>query len=73
MIGFVVEKIDIVENINSINTLSKKLFNNLVEITEELKLIDTDMYQSKYLTCNNKEFIIYHQMMDFSGNLLEEN
>ncbi|PCH99540.1 MAG: hypothetical protein COB76_05465 [Alphaproteobacteria bacterium] len=29
MIGFITEKINIVENINSINVLSEKLFNNL--------------------------------------------
>lgn len=68
MIGFVVEKIDIVENINSINNLSKKLLNNLVEITEQIELIDVNIYQSQYLTMNNKKFIIYHQMMNFSTN-----
>jgi len=71
MIGFVVEKIDIVENINNINNLSKKLFYNMVEITKQIELIDTNIYQSQYSTINNKEFIIYHQMMDFSDNLLE--
>lgn len=72
MIGFITEKINIVENINSINVLSEKLFNNLVDITQQITLVDTNISQSQYLTCNKKEFIIYHQMMDFSDNLLEE-
>ncbi|RLA78995.1 MAG: hypothetical protein DRG78_13840 [Epsilonproteobacteria bacterium] len=72
MIGFVTEKIDIVKNINSINNLSKKLLNNLVDITQQITLVDTNIYQSQYLTCNKKEFIVYHQMMNFSDNLVEE-
>lgn len=72
MIGFVTEKINIVKNIDSINNVSKKLLNNLVDITQQIILIDTNIYQSQYITGNKKEFIIYHQMMDFSANLLEE-
>jgi len=72
MIGFVTEKIDIIKNINSINILSKKLLNNLVDVTQQITLVDTNIYQSQYLTCTKKEFIIYHQMMNFSDNLLEE-
>lgn len=69
MIGFIVEKIDIKENIKSINILSQKLLNNLVNIAEPIKVVDENIYQSKYLTMNDKEFILYHQMMDFSDNV----
>lgn len=69
MIGFIIEKINIDNNINEINNLSTKLFNNSYKIIESINLIDENIYQSKYLTINNKEFIIYHQMMDFSGNV----
>lgn len=72
MIGFIAEKIDVAKNINSINNLSKKLLNNLVDVTKQITLVDTDIYQSQYSTCNKKEFIIYHQMMDFSDNILKE-
>ena len=63
------QKINIDNNINEINNLSTKLFNNSYKIIESINLIDENIYQSKYLTINNKEFIIYHQMMDFSGNV----
>jgi hypothetical protein len=70
MIGFVVEKIDIEKNIHNLNNLSKKLLNNLVKITQQIEPIDTNIYQSQYLTINNKEFIVYHQMTDFSNNII---
>lgn len=69
MIGFIIEKINIDNNIKEINNLSTKLFNNSYKIIESINLIDENIYQSKYLTINNKEFIIYHQMMDFSENI----
>ncbi len=69
MIGFIIEKINIDRNINEINNLSEKLFKNSYEIIEPIKLIDKNIYQSKYITINSKEFIIYHQMMDFSENV----
>ncbi|MCG3694132.1 hypothetical protein [Aliarcobacter butzleri] len=69
MIGFIIDKINIDDNINEINNLSKKLFNNSYKIIEPIKLIDKNIYQSKYLTINSKEFIIYHQMMDLSENV----
>lgn len=69
MIGFIIEKINIDNNIKEINNLSAKLFNNSYKIIESINLIDENIYQSKYLTINNKEFIIYHQMMDFSENI----
>jgi hypothetical protein len=70
MIGFVVENIDIIENIKNINYLSKKLLNNLVDITKQIEPINKNTYRSEYLTKNNKRFVIYHQMMDFSDNII---
>jgi len=70
MIGFVVDEIDITENVNRLNELSKKILNNLVNITKEISLIEPNIYQSNYETINNKEFLIYHQMMDFSDNII---
>ncbi len=72
MIGFIVEKIDIVKNIDSINDLTNKLLNNLVIVNQKIFLEDENIYKSIYTTCNNKEFIIYHQMMDFSDNIQKE-
>ncbi len=68
MIGFVFDKIDITQNTNSINELSKMILNNLCEITQKIELVDTNIYQSQYKTNNDKKFIIYHQMMDFKDN-----
>lgn len=69
MIGFIIEKVDIKENIIHINSLSNKVLNNLVDITKQIELVETNLYQSTYLTKNNKEFIVFHQMMDFSNNI----
>jgi len=71
MVGFVVAKLDFVKNIESINTLSDKILNNLVDITQSISLEEKNTYKSIYKTYANgeKEFIIYHQMMDFSQNI----
>ena len=66
MIGFVIEDLDLNQNIISLNSLSNILFKNLVEITHEIKPHINNIYQSKYLTCNKKEFTVYHLMMDFT-------
>jgi len=69
MIGFVVSKLDIVVNIDSINRLTKKLLNNLVVVKQSIVLESDNLYKSIYTTYNDKEFTIYHQMMDFSLNI----
>jgi len=69
MIGFIVNKLNILNNIGSINRLTDKLLNNLVIVKQEIFLESDNLYKSIYSTYNNKEFIIYHQMMDFSLNL----
>ena len=75
MIGFVVEKLDIFQNIESINILTNKIFNNTVEIKQKILLEEKNIYQSIYRTYvyGEKEFIVYHQMMDFSDNILIKN
>ncbi len=74
MIGFVVEKLNIVQNIESINILTDRLFNNIIEIKQKIFLEDNNTYKSEYITLTNgrKEFIVYHQMMDFSDNILSK-
>ena len=69
MIGFIVEKMDIENNIKTINNLSKTILNNLVEISQEIKLDIDNIFLSKYNTYNQKEFLVYHLMMDFSKNI----
>jgi len=69
MIGFVVSKLDIVVNIDSINRLTKKLLNNLIVVKQSIVLESDNLYKSIYTTYNDKEFTIYHQMMDFSLNI----
>jgi len=70
MIAFIVSDINITENIKSINELTKKFFNNLIEITQEIILDDKSIYTSSYQTGKpEKDFHIYHLMMDFSRNL----
>jgi len=69
MIGFIVSKLDIVKNIDAINILSDNILNNLVNIKQQISMKEDNLYKSIYGTHNDKEFIIYHLMMDFSQNI----
>ena len=72
MIAFIVSDIDIEKNINFINKLTKKKFKNLVEITQEIILDSNNIYKSSYQTGKpEKDFYLYHLMMDFSKNIEE--
>ncbi len=70
MIGFVVKKLDISSNIESINELTEKIFKNIVEIKQPIILEKECIYQSFYQTGKpEKDFLVYHLMMDFSDSL----
>lgn len=70
MIAFIVVDIGIEDNIESINKLSRKFFKNLVEIRQEISLDEENIYKSSYQTGKpEKNFHIYHLMMDFSKNV----
>lgn len=74
MIGFVVESMNISDNINNINNLLK---NNFTCSNTATKLTVTDFiqdfpyqYYSEHKTKNSKKSIkLYHLMFDFSGNM----
>lgn len=73
MIGFVVKKIDVNENINNINTL---LINTYKNITTLLELKKSDFIQnfefqyiSEHKDNDKKELRLYHLMFDFSKNM----
>jgi hypothetical protein len=72
MIGFVVSKIDIHENIGFINQLLKNTFTE-INIEKELtkKQINPDFEYSYYSchTVRRSTKIIYHLMFDFSNNI----
>jgi hypothetical protein len=69
MIGFIIEDINIENNNESINILVTKLLNNLITVISPIALEKNNIYKSIYKTGNDKEFIIYHLMMDFSKNI----
>jgi len=70
MIAFIVSQIDIEKNIVSINELTKKFFNNIIEITQEIILDSNNIYKSSYQTGKpEKDFYLYHLMIDFSKML----
>jgi len=70
MIAFIVSDIDIIENIKAINQLTKKFFNNIIAITQEIILEEKNIYKSSYQTGKpEKDFHIYHLMMDFAKNI----
>ena len=75
MIAFIVENIDVEENIGYINNLLKSTFLN-ANTTKELhcKTI-VNNFNYCYCSChhgesNNDETIIYHLMFDFSNNIM---
>ena len=74
MIGFVVEKINIHQNINAINTLLCRHFSNIdTEQNLKYKEIIPEFeysYSSKHKIGGNLK-IIYHLMFDFSKNIAE--
>ena len=80
MFGFVVEAMDINQNINQINALLPNSYTNQQEVTVNanaiLPLVYTDFangypysYVSKHRHISNKEFVLYHLMFDFSKNI----
>ena len=70
MIGFVVVKMDIDKNIEAINMLTKITFKNIVEIKKAISLFEPNIYDSAYQTGKpEKDFYLYHLMMDFSNNI----
>lgn len=66
MIGFIVKTISIEDNIKALNELSKIMFKNLIDITQEIKPHIDDIYKSTYHSCTDKNFTVYHLMMDMT-------
>ena len=72
MLGFIIEKLDIASNIDAINALSEKVFKNIVAIKQPIILDTSNIYKSAYQTGKpEKDFFVYHLMMDFSNNLIQ--
>ena len=71
MIGFVVEELNIESNIAVLNDLTEIILKNMVEITLPIQLETECIYRSAYQTGKpEKDFVVYHLMMDFSANLI---
>lgn len=70
MIGFIVKNINAEDNIQKINVLVEKLLKNLIHIKQNISKDKPNLYQSIYKTLANKEFVVYHLMMDFSQKIL---
>jgi len=69
MVGFIVDDLDIVSNIDNLNLVSKNIIGEIVDITQEITLEEENLYKSTYRTIREKNFTIYHLMMDFSKNI----
>jgi hypothetical protein len=75
MIGFVVEEIDIHSNtLHNINTLLRnpriKNCNTIQNIRQETFIRNFEFhYSSVHNDCDREEFMLYHLMFDFSGNI----
>ena len=77
MLGFVVEKIDINDNINNINFLLQKHYSicNTVKYLEVASFIPhfEYHYRSDHKDSDNKIITLYHLMFDFSHNITIDN
>jgi hypothetical protein len=70
MIGFIIQNLSISSNIQAMNDLSKLVFKNIIEIKEPIRLVQDYIYFSSYQTGKpQKDFNLYHLMMDFSKNI----
>jgi len=72
MIGFVVEKMDIHQNVEKIDVLleTNNTINTTKRITKSNFIKDFEYhYHSEHVDKNNKELRIYHLMFDFSNNM----
>ena len=77
MLGFVVEKTDINENISNINYLLQKYFSNCNTINcLSIQHLISDfefLYKSEHQDKDNKTIRLYHLMLDFSNNISYDN
>jgi hypothetical protein len=76
MIGFIVEKMNVHENLDYINTLAKIQFKEKAKIIHEIHkesfIPDFEYhYSSVHNDCDGNIFTLYHLMFDVSDNLLE--
>lgn len=80
MIGFVVEQVNIIDHVNSINMLLNKEFINDLNITvnanpvqnlQKNQIIENfeHLYSSRHKTLNEKEIVLHHLMLDFSSKI----
>ncbi|MCF7919122.1 MAG: hypothetical protein K9N06_04335 [Candidatus Cloacimonetes bacterium] len=73
MIGFIVESMDINQNIKILNKLIEEKFpgtRTIQGMQSEDFIEDFEyVYSSRHNTDSNKQILIYHLMLDFSGNI----
>jgi hypothetical protein len=69
MVGFIIDDLDFIKNIDNLNLVSKNIIGEVVDITKEITLEEPNLYKSTYRTIREKNFTIYHLMMDFSKNI----
>jgi len=73
MIGFVVESMDIDQNVNCLNDLIYQKFpeTQTIQNLQREGFIENFefLYSSKHNTVENTEILLYHLMLDFSGNI----
>jgi len=69
MIGYIVDELDMEENIDNLNFVSNNTIGKLVNIIQEITIEESNIYKSIYRTIQDKNFILYHLMMDFSRNV----
>ncbi len=72
MIGFIVEKLDIHQNIENINTILEvnKTVDTTKKITKSTFIKDFEYhYQSEHIDKDNQKLRIYHLMFDFNKNM----
>jgi len=69
MIAYIVDDLEIEKNIDNLNVVSENIIGKLVDITQKISIEEVNIYKSIYKTIRDKEFTLYHLMMDFSKNI----
>ncbi|MBB2146834.1 hypothetical protein GM921_15125 [Pedobacter sp. LMG 31464] len=75
MIGFIVSKLDLDENINNINHLLINEFpdSNTTDVIKPYSNQSSQPFISKHYDVSKRPFRLYHLMLDYSSNLLSAN
>jgi len=73
MIGFIVQRLDIDNNVNLINDVLRDQYPNAntTKFLTKINSIESHkyLYDSEHTDIDNNQLVLYHLMLDFSSNI----